>query len=137
MASSRLASSNMTGCPADSVTTDASPTTTCVQLGRPSISWAPAPKPVAATVMGGKGPKPVAMAATMAAPVGVVSSTPTSRPHVGIPCSKRTTAGDGLGRNPCALRTVPMPVATGETTTSSTPRTSKAAAVPTTSITVS
>ncbi len=88
---------------------------------------------------GGQGPEarwPVA--ARMAAPVGVVSSTGRSRPHVGIPRSNRTTAGEGLGRNPCALRTVPMPVATGEAATSSMPRISiAAAAVPTTSITVS
>ena len=87
--------------------------------------------------MGGRGPKPVAMAARMAAPVGVVSSTATSRPHVGTPSSRRTTAGDGLGRKPWAVRTVPVPVATDDAVTSSTPRTSSAAAVPTTSMIVS
>ncbi len=135
--SSRLVSSNMTGCPGLREAVRDWPTTTCVQLGSPSMSWLPAPKPVASMRMGGSGPKLDAIAATMAAPVGVVSSTPTSRPHVGIPCSNRTTAGEGLGRNPCADRMVPMPVATGEALTSSTPRISRAAAVPTTSITVS
>ena len=43
-------------------------------------------------------------------------------------------AGAGLGSRPCALRTMPIPVATGEAHTSSTPSTSSAAAVPTTSM---
>ena len=43
-------------------------------------------------------------------------------------------AGAGLGSQPCALRTVPLPVATAEALTSSTPSTSSAAAVPTMSM---
>ena len=48
--------------------------------GRSSSSPAPPPKPDAATVMAGSGPNDVHSAASSAAPVGVVSSTPTSRP---------------------------------------------------------
>ena len=51
----------------------------------------------------------------------------------GTPASRRTTAGEGLGSRPWAVRTMPVPVATAEATTASTPRTSRAAAVPTTS----
>ena len=50
----------------------ASPSTTWVQFGRPSMSRSPAPNPLAAIRMGGRGPNEVAMAARMAAPVGVV-----------------------------------------------------------------
>ena len=45
VASSTLASSSTTGCPAPSASVDV-PTTTWVALGRPSISREPAPKPV-------------------------------------------------------------------------------------------
>ena len=56
------------------------PMTTCVQLGRSSISPAPPPNPDDATVMSGRGPKVVARAASNAAPVGVVSSMETVAP---------------------------------------------------------
>ena len=110
------------------------PMTTWVQLGRSCISPAPPPNPDAATVISGMGPKPLDSAASRAAPVGVVSSMETSRPYEGMPSSSRRVAGAGLGSRPCALRTMPMPVATEEAHTSSTPRTSSAAAVPTTSM---
>ena len=90
------------------------PTTTWVQFGRSASSPAPPPKPDAVIVMSGMGPNDVHSAARIAAPVGVVSSTPTSRPYVGTPSSKRTVAGAGLGSHPWALRTVPVPVATAE-----------------------
>ena len=51
-----------------------------------------------------------------------------------MPSSRRMVAGAGLGSHPWALRTVPLPVATAEALTSSTPSTSSAAAVPTTSM---
>jgi hypothetical protein len=56
------------------------PMTTWVQLGSSSISPAPPPNPLATTTMAGIGPNEVARAASSAAPVGVVSSTPVSRP---------------------------------------------------------
>ncbi len=84
--------------------------------------------------MSGSGPNAVESAASNAAPVGVVSSICTSRPYDGIPSSRRTVAGAGFGNRPCALRTIPIPVATAEAYTSSTPSTSSAAAVPTMSM---
>ena len=113
------------------------PTTTWVRLGSSSSSRVPAPKPLVTTRMGGRGPNPPASADSRAAPVGVVSSTGMSRPQVGMPSSSATTAGAGLGSMPWAVRTIPMPVATGLDSTSSTPRTSRAAMVPTTSTMVS
>ena len=83
------------------------------------------------------GPNPDDRAASSAAPVGVVSSTGRSRPQVGTPSSRPTTAGAGLGSMPWAARTMPVPVATALARTSSTPSTSRAAAVPTTSMMVS
>ena len=50
--------------------------------------------------MGGRGPKLDAMAATMAAPVGVVSSTATSRPHVGMPAQQPDHRRRGVGQEP-------------------------------------
>ena len=88
------------------------PITTWVALGCPSISRLPAPNPLASIVIGGRGPKPEARAATMAAPVGVVSSTPRSSPRVGAATDERssTTAGAGLGSRPWDARTMPVPV---------------------------
>ncbi len=90
------------------------PITTWVALGWPSMSRVPAPKPLHSMVIGGSGPKPEASAATRAAPVGVVSSTPRSSPAVGAPtaASSSTTAGAGFGSRPWAARTMPVPVTT-------------------------
>ena len=135
VASSTLASSSTTGWPAGERPSACSPSTTWVTLGRPSRSRAPAPKPVRSMVIAGSGPKPVARAASRAAPVGVVSSTPTSRP-VGGRCTPRAARrppapgwGAGRGRRgPCPCRWPPRTACT-----SSTPSTSRAAQVPTTS----
>ena len=95
--------------------------TTWVQLGSSSISVEPAPKPWPVTRRGGMGPNPDDREASSAAPVGVVNSTATLRPQVGIPASRATTAGAGLGSIPWAARTMPSPVATGLARTSSIP----------------
>ena len=96
--SSTLVSSSTTGWPVGRAAA-AVPTTTWVALGRSASSRPPAPKPLAATVMAGMAPQPVHRPARMAAPVGVVSSTPTSTPCVGAPCSRATTAGGGVGQH--------------------------------------
>ena len=141
MASSTLASRSTTGCPPATPScapgpvplTIARPTTTWTALGRPSISRLPAPNPVASMRMAGSGPHVDTVAASRAAPVGVVSSSATSTPWVGAPSSRPTTAGAGLGSSPWAARTMPVPLATELDRTSSMPKTSSAAAVPTTS----
>ena len=97
----------------------------------------PAPKPVASIVIAGIGPNLDPHAASMAAPVGVVSSTLRSLPWVGMPSSSSTTAGAGFGRRPWALRTMPSPVATGLAETVPTSSSSRAEAVPTMSTIVS
>ena len=80
------------------------------------MSRVPAPKPLRSIVIGGIGPNPDARAASSAAPVGVVSSTPRSIPRVGAPtpASSSTTAGAGFGSRPWAARTMPVPVTTTE-----------------------
>ena len=68
-----------------------------------------------------------------AAPVGVVSSWGMSTLATGAPRSSSTTAGAGTGIMPWADRVIPTPVATGPACTTSTPSSSSAAHVPTTS----
>ncbi len=123
--------------------TDAAPTTTRVMLGRSGVSRPPPPVPTARTVMAGK-PPGVAAAASRAAPVGVVRS-PVRSPPARSPLAKfrpaaaaiRRTAGAGTGRRPCRLVTNPLPAASAEQHTTapgrSSPRSSSAAADPTTS----
>ena len=83
--------------------------------------------------MAGIGPHPVARAASRAAPVGVVSSNGSSVPWAGAPASSAAVAGAGTGMVPWAESTVPLPRATDDERTSSTPSTSRAAQVPITS----
>ena len=54
-----------------------------------------------------------------AAPVGVHSSASTPPVVTGTPSSRWAVAGAGTGRRPWAVRTVPLPTATGEHATSS------------------
>ena len=54
--------------------------------------------------------------------------------YTGIPLIISAVAGAGTGRMPCAQRTVPFPTQTGEACTSSTPSSSRARQLPTTSI---
>ena len=102
----------------------------------PSGSRPPAPTPTSATTIAGCGPKPVALAVSSAAPVGVHSSIAGAvggPAYDGAPRSSCATAGGGTGIEPCAPRTVPEPTATGETTRVSRRRCSSPAATPTTS----
>ena len=69
---------------------------------------------MAAISIDGIGPQPTTLAASSAAPVGVVSSWGTSTPYVGAPRSSSTTAGAGIGSTPWAARVIPMPLATGD-----------------------
>ena len=72
-----------------------------------------------------------ASAATIAAPVGVVSSPSTSSAASGTPRSSSPVAGAGIEQRPWAISTKPWPVGTGEQTTRSTPSKSKPIAEPT------
>ena len=114
------------------------PMTTRVMLGRSGVSRPPPPVPTARTVMAGK-PPGVAAAASRAAPVGVVRSPVRSPLASSRPAAAaiRRTAGAGTGRRPCRLVTNPLPAARAEQQTTapgrSSPRSSSAAADPTTS----
>ena len=116
-----------------------SPMTTRVMLGRSGVSRPPPPVPTARTVMAGK-PPGAAAAASRAAPVGVlrspVKSPPLARSRPAAAAIRRT-AGAGTGRRPCPLVTNPLPAASAEQRTTapgrSSPRSSSAAADPTTS----
>ena len=62
--------------------------------------------------MDGMGPNPEDRAASRAAPGRGGQLDGRSRPQVGTPASRPTTAGAGLGSMPWAARTMPVPVAT-------------------------
>ena len=139
MTSSRLASSNMTGCPGRCAAVHQRLAHHHLgAIGQPVDLAGAGAESGGGDAHGGQGPEARGHGGQDGGARGrgeLDASGPD--PTSGSPRSSRTTAGDGLGRNPWALRTVPMPVATGDDVTSSTPRTSIAAAVPTTSITVS
>ena len=84
-------------------------------------------------VMAGTGPNRPASVATMAAPVGVVSSWGIAVSAKGIPRSNSAVAGAGTLNSPWAMWMRPMPVGTGEATAHSMPSRSQPTAVPTTS----
>ncbi len=83
------------------------------------------------TSMSGMSPYPSAVAARMAAPVGVTSSTEPPREYIGAPRRSSTTAGVGRGRRPWSVRTMPVPVGMADAKTRSMPSRSRAIAVPT------
>ena len=107
------------------------PMMTCVTFARSDRSRVPAPYPEAVIVISGSGPIDVASPFTSAAPVGVVSSRPTSTPTVGRSSKRFTTAGGGFGNIPWAAEIVPIPTATGPLVISSTSSDSNAAHDPT------
>ncbi len=116
-----------TACPAGS------PTIRRATLGMPGISRLPAPCPIAEGTIDGMGPNEVTQVRTSAAPVGVVASPVAAPASTGMPVTRSAVAGAGTGRVPCAVRTVPLPRATGPQTRLESPRSSKAAHAPTTS----
>lgn len=77
------------------------------------------------------------MARTSAAPVGVVISPSMSPANTGMSRSMSAVAGAGTGSMPCAQRTWPKPVRTGETTILSGASMSSSQLTPTTSATAS
>src|SRR6185295_14019227 len=101
-----------------------SPTMRRRTLGRPGVSFVPAPYPTPSGRRVGSGPYPVACAVTRRAPVGV-SSSPRPLPYTGTPDTSCKVAGGGTGYTPCAIFTVPEPTLRGEArkrSTSSQPR---------------
>ena len=75
----------------------------------PGISLVPAPRPIDSTVIAGKGPNRSATVATIAAPVGVVSSISTGESASGMPLSNSAVPGAGSGIRPWAAITEPRP----------------------------
>jgi len=89
------------------------------------------PRPtVRSGVIEGHCDEPAACAPTIAAPVGVTSSKADARVVRGRPRRHSTVAGAGSGRTPWRALMRPCPIGSGETT-SSAPRWSSAAALPT------
>ncbi len=82
-------------------------------------------------VIGGSGPKLVAVAFKIAAPVGVVSSASMSLAAIGIPHRISAVAGAGTETRPWAIVIDPVPVGTGEATVDSIPKLCMATADPT------
>ena len=64
--------------------------------------------------MAGIWPKSCTKCFKSAAPVGVQSSASISPAQTGMPSSSAAVAGAGTGSTPCAQRTVPKPVHTGD-----------------------
>jgi hypothetical protein len=68
---------------------------------------------------------------TIAAPVGVVSSSGTTDGASGMPFKISAVAGAGTLTRPCSISMYPVPVGTGEQTIRSTPSSDKPTAAPT------
>ena len=90
----------------------------------------PTPTPTAERVINGSSPKPSAQL-RMAAPVGVMSSSPEEPPTTGLPRSSSAVAGAGRGMGPWRQSPIPRLKGTGEARSSVTPARSRQAAAPT------
>src|ERR1035438_2385832 len=84
------------------------------RFGCSGKSLVPAPYPALSIVIAGNEAKREANVFTMAAPVGVTSSTGGPDEYTGAFCNNFNVAGAGTGRVPWAHLTVPLPTFKGE-----------------------